>query len=93
MGNLEKDPQALRQPLPPYTEEARKMRVEGIVLLQAIIRKDGSVDSFKVIRGLGYGLDESAIRTIASKWRFQPGTYKGKPVDVLTNIEVEFRIY
>jgi TonB family protein len=93
MGNLEKDPQALRKPLPPYTEEARKMRVEGIVLLQAIIRKDGSVDSFKVIRGLGYGLDESAIRTIASKWRFQPGMYKGKPVDVLTNIEVTFRIY
>lgn len=93
MGSGVKEPVALRQPLPPYTEEARKMRAEGIVLLQAIVRKDGSVDSFKVIRGLGYGLDESAIRTIASKWRFRPGTYKGKPVDVQIDIEVAFSIY
>jgi len=93
MGSGVKEPVVLRQPLPPYTEEARKMRAEGIVVLQAIVRKDGSVDSFKVIRGLGYGLDESAIRTIASKWRFQPGMYKGKPVDVLVDIEVAFSIY
>jgi len=38
------------------------------------------VDSFKVIRGLGYGLDESAINTIATKWRFRPGTLNGVPV-------------
>ena len=93
MGSGVKEPVVLRQPLPPYTEEARKMRAEGIVVLQAVVRKDGSVDSFKVIRGLGYGLDESAIRTIASKWRFQPGMYKGKPVDVVVDIEVAFSIY
>jgi TonB family protein len=81
------------QPLPLYTEEARKSRVEGIVLLQAIIRKDGSVDSFRVIRGLGYGLDESAINTIATKWRFKPGMLSGQPVDVQANIEVTFRLY
>ena len=40
-----------------------------------------------------HGLDESAIRTIASKWRFRPGTYKGKPVDVQIDIEVAFSIY
>ncbi|MBM3791480.1 MAG: TonB family protein [Acidobacteria bacterium] len=86
-------PIPVTQPLPHYTEEARKARVEGIVLLQAIIRKDGSVDSFKVIRGLGYGLDESAINTIATKWRFRPGTMNGRPVDVQANIEVTFRLY
>ncbi len=86
-------PIPITQPLPLYTEEARKARVEGIVLLQAIIRKDGSVDSFKVIRGLGYGLDESAINTIATKWRFRPGTLNGRPVDVQANIEVTFRLY
>jgi len=86
-------PQAISQPLPLYTEEARKSRVEGLVLLQAIIRRDGSVDSFKVIRGLGYGLDESAINTIATKWRFKPGTLNGRPVDVMANIEVSFRLY
>lgn len=86
-------PVVIAQPLPLYTEEARKARIEGLVLLQAIIRKDGSVDSFKVIRGLGYGLDESAINTIATKWRFKPGTLNGQPVDVQANIEISFRLY
>ncbi len=93
LGGGVKAPVAIYQPLPLYTEEARRARVEGIVLLQAIIRKDGSVDSFKVIRGLGYGLDESAINTIATKWRFKPGTLSGQPVDVQANIEVTFRLY
>ena len=83
----------LLQPRPAYTEEARKVRAEGSVLIQAIIRKDGSVDSFRVLRGLGYGLDESAINTIATKWRFKPGTLDGRPVDVQANIEVSFRLY
>jgi periplasmic protein TonB len=93
VGGGVKPPTVIFQPLPLYTEDARKARVEGLVLLQAIIRKDGSVDSFKVIRGLGYGLDESAINTIATKWRFKPGTLNGQPVDVQANIEVSFRLY
>ncbi|PYU89107.1 MAG: hypothetical protein DMG08_22905 [Acidobacteria bacterium] len=86
-------PIPVNQPLPLYTEEARKAKVEGLVLLQAIVRKDGTVDSFKVIRGLGYGLDESAINTIATKWRFKPGSLNGQPVDVQATIEVSFRLY
>jgi periplasmic protein TonB len=93
VGNGVKPPVPVFQPLPAYTEEARKARAEGIVLIQAIVRKDGTVDSFKVLRGLGYGLDESAINTIATKWRFKPGTYNGAPVDVQANIEVSFRLY
>jgi TonB family protein len=93
VGGGVKPPQALYQPLPAYTEEARKARTEGIVLIQAVIRRDGSVDSFKILRGLGYGLDESAINTIATKWRFRPGTMNGTPVDVQANIEVSFRLY
>jgi periplasmic protein TonB len=93
VGGGVKPPAALYQPLPAYTEDARKARTEGIVVLQAIIRKDGSIDSFKVLRGLGYGLDESAISTIATKWRFKPGTLNGAPVDVQANIEVSFRLY
>lgn len=93
VGGGVSSPIPLVQPLPLYTEEARKARIEGIVLLQAIIRKDGSVDSFRVIRGLGYGLDESAINTIATKWRFKPGMISGQPVDVQANIEVTFRLY
>jgi TonB family protein len=92
-GNGVKPPVALQQPLPAYTVEARSAGVEGIVLVQAIIRKDGTVDSFRVLRGLGYGLDESAINTIATKWRFSPGTLNGEPVDVMANIEVSFRLF
>lgn len=93
VGNGVKAPEVLVKTLPAYTEEARKARAEGIVLIQAVIRKDGTVDSFRVLRGLGYGLDESAINTIATKWRFKPGTYNGTPVDVQANIEVSFRLY
>jgi protein TonB len=93
LGNGVKEPVPIVQPLPPYTEEARKARVEGIVVLQAVIRKDGTVDSFKILKGLGHGLDSSAIDTIASKWRFRPGTLKGTPVDVIANIEVRFRMF
>ena len=92
-GNEVNTPTLLNNPLPPYTEEARKARIEGVVLIQAIIRKDGTVDSFKVIKGLGYGLDESAINTIATKWHFKPATLKGTPIDITTRIEVRFRLF
>jgi len=88
-----KNPEVLCDPRPAYTEEARKTRTEGSILVQAIIRKDGTIDSFRVLRGLGHGLDESAVRTISTKWRFKPGRLNGAPVDVLANIEVTFRLY
>jgi TonB family protein len=88
-----KNPQALDLPKPSYTEEARQAGIEGIVLLQVIVRKDGTANGFKVLKGLGYGLDESAISTIADKWRFQPGTYYGVPVDMQIQIEVTFRLH
>jgi len=81
------------QPLPPYTQEARDANIEGVVLLQCLIRKDGSVGQIKVLRGIGHGLDESAVKTIRSEWRFKPGTKNGVPVNVLANVEVSFRRY
>lgn len=86
-------PVPIVQVLPPYTEDARRARVEGVVQLQVVIRKNGTVDSIKVIRGLGHGLDESAINTIANKWRFKPGIRFGEPVDVLAHIEIFFRLF
>ncbi len=88
-----KAPEVLYQLKPAYTDEARIARVEGIIVIQAIFRKTGAVDSFKVLQALGYGLDESAINTIATKWRFRPGTFNGEPVDVQVNIEVSFQLY
>jgi periplasmic protein TonB len=92
-GDGVNSPIPLVQPKPPYTEEARKARATGQVIIQAIVRENGTVDSFKVLRGLGYGLDESAINAIATKWRFKPGTKNGTPVPVLVNIEVLFQLY
>jgi periplasmic protein TonB len=86
-------PMALEQPLPAYTEEARKARAEGIVVLQGIIRKNGSIDNLKVLKKMGYGLDESAMNTVASKWHFKPGMHNGAPVDVQADIEVSFKLY
>jgi TonB family protein len=59
---------------PPYTDAARKSGVEGVVSLECIVWKDGTVDNFKVLKGLGFGLDESAINTIATKQNFVPAS-------------------
>ena len=80
------------QSTPSYTQAAIDAKVQGVVWLQAIIRKDGNVDSFKVIQGLGHGLEEQAIREIETNWRFRPGMFDGKPVDVLVTIEIQFNI-
>ena len=62
------------------------------MLLQAVVRKNGTVDTFKLIRGPGHGLNEAAISTIREKWRFRPATLNGRPVDSRANIEVSFRL-
>lgn len=86
-------PRILLDPKPLYTEEARRFRIEGDILIQAIVRKDGSVDSFRILRNLGHGLAESAIGTIGSKWRFEPGLLNGIAVDVRINIVVSFNLH
>jgi TonB family protein len=86
-----KEPVPVTTPMPPYTEESRRVRIDGTIVLQAIIRKNGTVTDVKVIKGLGYGLDESVINTIVTKWRFRPGTLNGEPIDVIANEEVRFR--
>jgi TonB family protein len=86
-------PEPIYKPLPAYTDEARAAKVEGVLVIAAMVRKDGTVDSLKVIRGLGYGLDESAINTISARWRFKPATnLGGAPIDCPANIDVSFRL-
>jgi TonB family protein len=90
IGNGVDAPVVLVKSVPPYTEEARKADVNGIVALQCIVRKDGTVDSCKILRGLGYGLDQSAINTITTAWRFKSGSKNGVPVEVYAHIQVTF---
>jgi TonB family protein len=90
-----KPPRALVSPVPSYTKEARNAQIDGLILLQVVIRKDGTVDGnrIKVIKGVGYGLDEAAIQTILNRWRFEPGTLNGTPVEVQTTIEIRFHVF
>lgn len=78
-------------PAPVYTEKARKARLEGVVVLQAVIGIDGKARDVKVLQGLGKGLDEKAIEAVA-KWTFQPATLDGEPVAVYYNLSVRFRL-
>lgn len=76
---------------PEYSEEARKAKYSGSVLLSLIIDANGMPRDIKVIRPLGLGLDEKAIEAV-SHWRFRPGMKGGHPVATQANIEVNFRL-
>jgi TonB family protein len=86
------EPQAINTPRPRYTPEARAHKIEGTIIMEAIIGADGSVRDVKILKGIGYGLDESAVETIKRQWLFRPATYEGRPVNVRCSIEVTFRV-
>jgi TonB family protein len=83
-------PVPLRKVDPRYPPELVKERIEGEVVLYAIIRKDGSIDSIQVMRSLDPELDRNAIAAFA-RWQFGPGTLDGQAVDVEAVIHVPFR--
>jgi TonB family protein len=84
-------PTVVQRVEPQYSEEARKARYQGTVVLEAIVRKDGTCDILRIVRSLGFGLDENAIQAL-KQWRFRPGMRNGVPVDVALNIEVNFNL-
>ena len=84
-------PSILTKQDPIYSEEARKAQYQGTVVLEAIVRKDGSVEIIRVVRSLGFGLDENAIKAL-KEWTFRPGMRNGVPVDVALNIEINFNL-
>jgi len=84
-------PVPLFKPDPEYSEEARKAKFQGSVILQIVVDENGNPKDIKVIRPLGLGLDEKAIEAV-QKWRFRAGVLNGKPVPVRANVEVNFRL-
>jgi periplasmic protein TonB len=76
---------------PEYSEEARKAKYQGTVLLAVEIDAEGRARNIHVLHSLGLGLDEKAIEAVR-KWKFRPGTKDGKPVTVAATIEVNFRL-
>jgi TonB family protein len=76
---------------PEYSEEARKAKFQGTVLLFVVVDEYGNPRDIKVLRPLGLGLDQKAIEAV-EKWKFSPGKKDGKPVPVQAQIEVNFRL-
>ena len=76
---------------PEYSEEARKAKFQGTVVLMVVVDEKGNPRDLKVIRPLGLGLDQKAIEAV-EKWKFRPGMKDGKAVAVQATIEVNFRL-
>jgi len=84
-------PRLLHEVKAQYTEEGRRRGLTGDVLLEIVVRRDGSVGDVRVLQGLGAGLDERAI-TAVRQWRFDAARRKGVPVDVLVEVAVQFTL-
>ena len=84
-------PQLVSKVEPEYSEEARKAKFSGSVLLSIVVDANGMPRDVKVIRPLGLGLDEKAIEAVM-RWRFKPGMRHGQAVSTQANVEVNFRL-
>jgi len=81
----------LSKPTPVYSDEARTLHIEGDVLLEVEFTATGEIHVLRVVRGLGHGLDESAVRAVQGM-RFKPAQRNGQPIDVRTTISIVFRL-
>ena len=90
-GNVSQ-PIPIYEPDPPYSEEARKAKYQGTVVLSIIVDAQGAVHNVQVVKPLGLGLDENALRTVKT-WKFKPAERNGVPVAVQVTIEISFRLF
>ena len=84
-------PRLLREVKADYTEEARRRRLSGDVILEIVVTRDGRVGNVTVLRGLGQGLDQQAIAAVR-QWQFAPARRQGEAVDVIVEVAVEFKL-
>ena len=84
-------PQVIFHPSPVYTVEARRLGIQGSVFVQAQFDADGNFKVLRIVRGLGYGLDENALAALQS-WRFLPAVRNGERVSAIAEIEIPFRM-
>lgn len=84
-------PEEVDRVVPRYPMMARRMTIQGPVVVRGIVRRDGTIDNVEVIRDLPYGLGEAA-REAVSRWRFRPATFRGEPIDVYYTVTVNFRL-
>lgn len=92
VGGGVSEPVPIFKPDPAYSEEARKAKYQGTVVLWIVVDASGSVTDCRVVKPLGLGLDEKAVETVKT-WKFKPALRNGTPVPVRVMVEVSFRLF
>ncbi|HYG64633.1 MAG TPA: TonB family protein [Thermoanaerobaculia bacterium] len=91
VGGAVTKPEAVYRVQPVYTEGARRIRLAGAVIVQAVIDEQGRVTDVELVKGLPMGLDRAALDAVR-QWRFKPATLHGRPVKVFFNLTVRFEV-
>jgi TonB family protein len=81
----------ISKPVPVYTQEARNLRIEGEVLVEVVLQASGNLHVLRVVRGLGHGLDDNAVKA-AEQIRFRPATRNGQPADSTVVLHIIFQL-
>ncbi len=84
-------PQVVYHPEPEFSEEARKAKLQGVVVLEIQVDSSGHAQIIRVSQPLGLGLDEKAVEAV-QQWRFRPATRNGRPVPAIATVYVNFRL-
>jgi len=84
-------PRLLREVKADYTDDARQRGITGDVVLEIVVRRDGTVGDVRIMQGLAGGLNDRAVQAVR-QWRFAPAHRLGTPVDVIVEVAVEFKI-
>ena len=84
-------PKLVKSVEPVYTEIARRARIQGVVIVEAVITRKGRVTQVRVLKSLPMGLDKSAIDAV-QQYQYEPATLKGREVAVYYNITVRFTL-
>ena len=86
-------PEVVKEEKPKYTPEAMDAKIQGMVVMEAVIERDGTVGEVRVKKSLDrtYGLDDQAVRAL-KRWRFKPGKKNGVEVPVLVEVEMTFTL-
>ena len=87
----EVQPYAIKRVAPKYPETAKKLHIEGTVILMAVIDEKGNVIKVEVKKSVYQSLDEAAIKAL-KQWKFEPAKTNGKPISVWVTIPIEFKL-
>jgi TonB family protein len=85
-------PHPTYQPEPEYDNDARKKKIQGVVIMSLIVTQEGRGVDPKVVRSLTPGLDKQALKAL-ERWKFEPAMQDGKPCPMKLTVEMSFHLY